>query len=126
MTDPTDLFTLCRRVEKLGGPEVPRHYESTNGETWPLKPGTYAAVLRDYAAGPVVEWLLRKHRVEIRVWFDDNKPECWFWKCTWYEAKDTEVRELEMVSNATDDTRDEAITAALSAALEIVGENTHD
>lgn len=72
VTDTPTLLTLLRRVEKLRGPEVPspRTFDASRPISLQhsqvmVVAGIYAAVLRDHAAGPVVEWFDNEHKIDI-------------------------------------------------------------
>jgi hypothetical protein len=119
MTNPNDLYTLCRRVQELGGPEMPSHKSfdaskplSLQASRFVIEPDTYAAVLRDHAAGPVVEWLWDKGWEITLTHLGDGKYD-WRMLCP---------GGAELGPNESGQTREFVLCDSLSAALEIVGE----
>ena len=123
------LLSICRRVEKLGGPESPLPYFLQYEEDLPTiviatvyipeqvtyPPDTHAALLRDHAAGPgqkVRTWLWNTYRLDLMFGQDG-------WEVWQYKKHDDGTFDIPRMG---DETGEPAIPASLAAALDLVEE----
>jgi hypothetical protein len=126
-TNPT-LLALCRRAEKLGGPEVPGltveievyengfHEYVTHEVSLPTE--ERAAVLRDHAAGDVRAWAWKDKGYKIVL--DEREPGEYDWSVECAGGAVVGSRTPERLPWPA------AILASLSAALDLIDEEGDD